>query len=236
MKKFWGKHKATILIALFSGLLGHIITQAVSVHNLSRLLRSQENRELLSSTRLAIGFLKQVEGELDDNLAFMLSHDYLMSLEFESPYDQSALFGSMAAASATNAAEAKAAQAFGDYAKHVAGVTARLSKMESPAEPLSTAVWDHGAPEIADIDYNLLRELSDYYLLARRVNNTIKAFSDVHPGASYNVEYAAQLKKTVSFHNENVAKLKQKQVVELKNKIERETQRLSDIRRKIEGT
>ena len=179
MKEFWDKHKVTVIIAVFSGLFGHMITQAVSVHNLSRLLRSQQNHELLNSTRLGIGFLKQVEGELDENLASMLGREYLMSLEFENPYDQGAAFAAVTlnmAASATNAADAKATQAVGEYAKHLGGMTARLSKVEVPVEPLSTAVWDHGAPEVADIDYNLLRELSDYYMLARRVNNTIKAF------------------------------------------------------------
>ena len=40
----------------------------------------------------------------------------------------------------------------------------------------------------------------------------------------------------MAIHNGNVAQLKQKKVVELKTKIGIEMQRLSEIRRKAEGT
>lgn len=231
----WKKHKPTLIVgmitAIISGLIGSVITQSFSVYNLTRSIKYQQNHEVLNSTRLGIGFLKQVESELDDNVALMLSHEYKITLALGQPFDQAA--DMRAFINPTNSADEKSADALMTVQHHLMGMMQKIDKLEAPIDALSTAVWDHGAPDIADIDDELLRELSDYYMLARRVNNTIKAFSDVNPGNACSVEYAEKIKRMAEVHNESVARLKQKSVMELKNKIANEMKRLSELRSRV---
>ena len=84
----------------------------------------------------------------------------------------------------------------------------------------------------------LLRELAEYYMLAERVNGEIKAFTDsqVQPGGAVFVEYAKKLKIMSDFHDQNVEKLKAKNVIALKNKIAKEMFQLSETRKKLENS
>ena len=115
----FGKYKGQVITGIVSALVGAAvgtsITQSFSVYNLTRSFKFQQNREILTSTRLGIGFLKQVESELDDNVALMLAHDYGVKFEFGDPFDPSAAVKTILSSdsqSQTNASDAKATGAF----------------------------------------------------------------------------------------------------------------------------
>jgi len=88
---------------------------------------------------------------------------------------------------------------------------------------------------MADIDYDLLRDLSDYYMTAGQLNASIKLFADqqIQPGGSVSPEMAARLNMFVIHHNDYVTEIHKKNVVVLKDAIEKEILRLSLIRSKI---
>jgi len=240
MKEIWKKHKGAIIASILGACVSAIIVQTFNVSNLSKSFRFEQNRAILDSTRLGIGFLKQVENELNENITLLLNNDYKASFEFGEPRSP---FAGMAKAvvedanSSTNAADkAKAASAesffnnMGDGMKLV-----RVNKMAVPTIFLSTDVWKHGAPEMADIDYDLLRDLSDYYMTAGQLNASIKLFADqqIQPGGSVSPEMAARLNMFAIHHNDYVAEIQKKNVVVLKDSIEKEILRLSLIRSKI---
>lgn len=111
----------------------------------------------------------------------------------------------------------------------------RINKMNVPTIFLSTDVWKHGAPEMADIDYDLLRDLSGYYMTAGQINASIKLFSEqkIQPGGSVSLEMSVLLNSYAVHHNDYVAEIQKKNVVLLKDSIEKEILRLSILRSKI---
>jgi hypothetical protein len=237
LKRLWIESRGKILAAIVGVIAGAAITQTFAIHNFYRFARYQRQHDILNSTRLGIGFLKQIETEMDENTILLLNHEYNITIEFGKPFDQAASLGKIvetAAKPSTNAADAQQYQGFAEFYKTMGGPAARLEKLEVPLQTFSTSVWDHGIPEVADIQYALLRDSSEYYLLVRRVNETMKGFSDVHPGNIYFDGYAQQLTKLASVHNAMVTKLKDSAAVTIKSRLEDEMQRLSSMRQKIE--
>lgn len=217
-----------------------VIIQSFNVYNLSRSFRFEQNRAILDSTRLGIDFLKQVENELNENITLLLNNDYKASFEFgepRSPFAGMAKAVEQAALSSTNATDKAQAASTGDFFKNMGDgmMVVRVNKMSVPTTFLSTDVWKHGAPEMADIGFDLLRDLSDYYMTAGKLNASIKLFADqqIQPGGSVSPEMAARLNMFAIHHNDYVAEIQKKNVVELKDTIEKEIQRLSSIRSKI---
>lgn len=240
----WKKHKGAIIASIVGACAGAcvsaVILQSFNVYNLSRSFRFEQNREILDSTRLGIGFLKQIENELNENITLLLNNDYKASFEFgepHGPFESMAKALEEAASSSTNATDkVQAASARNLFKDMGAGMIAvRINKMSVPTTFLSTDVWKHGAPEMADIDYDLLRDLSDYYMTAEQVNASIKLFAElqIQPGGTVSPEMSARLNMFAIQHNGYVAEIQKKNVVELKDSIEKEIQRLSLVRSKI---
>jgi hypothetical protein len=235
MTEIWKKHKGTIIASVLGACVGAIIIQTFNVINLTRSFRFEQNREILDSTRLGIGFMKQVENELNENLTLLLNRNYNAEIEFGKPHGVFDNISKLIAgdpSAVTNKAQVDAMMSFFESMNMQ---MAHVNKMEVPTGQLSTEVWNHGAPELADVDYDLLRDLSDYYMLVERINGSIKSFSDlqVEPGGEVSPEMCGKLNMMATLHNDTVAAIKAKNVVELKDKIEKEIQRLSNIRRKI---
>ena len=191
MKEIWKKHKGAIIASIIGACVSAIIVQTFNVSNLSKSFRFEQNRAILDSTRLGIGFLKQVENELNENLTLLLNNEYNASFEFgepRNPYEGMAKIFADAGSSSTNAAEKAQAATVANSFKNMgdAMLMVRVNKMNVPTTFLSTDVWKHGAPEMADIDYDLLRDLSDYYMTAGQLNASIKLFADqqIQPGGS----------------------------------------------------
>jgi hypothetical protein len=208
--------------------------------NLSRSFHFEQNKAILDSTRLGIGFLKQVENELNENITLLLNNDYVATFEFGEPRSPFAGMSKMvleAANSSTNETEkAQMLQTTNIFNAMGDGMMlARINKMNVPTTYLSTDVWKRGAPEMADIDYDLLKNLSDYYMTAEQVNASIKLFADqqIQPGGTVSPEMALRLNTFAIHNNDYVAELRKKNVVELKDSIEKEIQRLSTIRSRI---
>jgi hypothetical protein len=217
-----------------------VIIQSFNVYNLSRSFHFEQNKAILDSTRLGIGFLKQVENELNENITLLINNDYKASFEFgepHNPFESMAKFIVDAGSSSTNTTDkAQAISLANGFEKMGDGmVMVRVNKMTAPTTFLSTDVWKHGAPEMADIDYDLLRDLSDYYMTAEQVNASIKLFADqqIQPGGSVSPEMSQRLNMFAVQNNLYVGELQKKNVVELKDSIEKEIQRLSLIRSKI---
>ena len=244
LNEIWKKHKGAIIASIVGACAGAcvsaVIIQSFNVYNLSRSFHFEQNRAILDSTRLGIGFLKQIENELNENITLLLNNDYKASFEFSAlhnPFEGMAKFVAEAANSSTNKDEkAKAISAANLFANMGNGMeVVRINKMNVPTTFLSTDVWKHGAPEMADIDYDLLRNLSDYYMTAEQVNASIKLFADqqIQPGGSVSPEMSVRLNMFAVHNNDYVAELQKKNVVELKDSIEKEIQKLSLIRSKI---
>ena len=235
-----GKHYLTqLVVATIAGLIGVLVGtnlgQYYAVHNLSRSLKFQESREILNSTRLGIGFLMQVQNELDENAALLLNGNYDILLKTASP---KGMFDNMVKM-LTESPEAKTnAEMLATITNWLASFNLPVCHVDVfhvPSLNLCNDVWKHGAPELADIDYDLLRKLSDYYMLVGRVNTLIEAFnsSQVEPGGQISPEMAAKLGDMVFQYGDNIKKVRGKDVVELKDEVSKEIQRLSLIRNRL---
>jgi|SRR5665213_428638 len=240
MTDIWKKHKGAIIASIVGACVSAVIVQTFNVNNLSRSFRFEQNRAILDSTRLGIGFLKQIENELNENITLLLNNDYKAAFEFgepHNPFEGMAKFVAEQASSSTNSAEKAQGVSAANYFKNMGDgiVMVRINKMNVPTGFLSTDVWKHGSPEMADIDYDLLRDLSDYYMTAEQINASIKLFADqqIQPGGSVSPEMAARLNMFAVHHNDYITEIQKKNVVELKDAIEKEIQRLSLIRSKI---
>jgi len=244
MSEVWKKHKGSIIASIVGACAGAcvsaVIIQSFNVYNLSRSFQFEQNRAILDSTRLGIGFLKQVENELNENITLLLNNDYKASFEFgepRSPFAGMAKAVQEAANSSTNTADKVQAQQAGEFFNNMSDgmIMVRINKMSVPTTFLAADVWKHGAPEMADIDYDLLRDLSDYYMTTEQVNASIKLFADqqIQPGGSVSPEMASRLNMFAVHHNDYIVEIRKKNVVELKDKIEKEIQKLSQIRSKI---
>jgi hypothetical protein len=185
VNEIWKKHKGSIIASIVGACAGAcvsaVIIQSFNVYNLLRSFHFEQNRAILDSTRLGIGFLKQVENELNENITLLLNNNYKVSFEFgepHSPFAGMAKAVQEAANSSTNAADKVQAVQAGNFFNCMGDgmMVVRVNKMAVPTTFLSTDVWKHGAPEMADIDYDLLRGLSDYYMTAEQVNASNKAF------------------------------------------------------------
>ena len=240
MNEIWKKHKGTIIASILGACVSAVIIQTFNVRNLARSFRFEQNRAILDSTRLGIGFLKQIENELNENITLLLNNDYKASFEFgepRGPFQGMTDAIEKAANSSTNAtdrAQVESARAlFNSMGNGM--ITVRINKMNVPTTFLATEVWKRGAPEMADIDYDLLKDLSDYYMTAEQVNASIKLFADLQtqPGGTVSPEMSIRLNMLAARHNDYVTKLQKKNVVELKDSIEKEVQRLSSIRSRI---
>ena len=191
MNGIWKKHKGPIIASIIGALVSAIAVQTFNVNNLSKSFRFEQNRAILDSTRLGIGFLKQVENELNENITLLLNNDYKASFQFGEPrnlFDGMSRLIQEAANSSTNADDKVKAAALGNYFSRIgeSAVFVRVNKMSVPTIFLSTDVWKHGTPEMADVDYDLLRDLSDYYMKAGQINASIKLFADqqIQPGGT----------------------------------------------------
>src|ERR1700735_4365464 len=154
----WEKNKVHIATTLLGVLLGSVVTFVFNFHNLSRSLRYEEAHSVLNSTRLAIGFLQNIQTEMDANANLMLNHSYKATFENKPAINQVEMFSSILVAAAKGStnkvSDADKAQtdAFMNYIKSMAGgESVTVMQLDCPEESLSTIVWDHGAPEIADI-------------------------------------------------------------------------------------
>lgn len=231
------KHIFEILVGITCASVGALIGQYFAMGNLAKSLKTQQNAEVLNSTRLGIGFLMQAQNELDENFALLLNNDYDISLEFGPPhsmYDSMHEMFEQDPKTATNSVERAQAEQFLQLFRTP---TRHIDRMDIPEQELSNEVWKHGPPEMADINYDLLRKLSDYYMLVQRVNSMIEAFNrtQIQPGAETSPEMVNHLQQMAAAYEEDLKRLKAKDEVELKGDISSEIQRLSSIRGKIEA-
>ena len=244
MNEIWKKHKGAIIASIIGACAGAcvsaVIIQSFNVYNLSRSFHFEQNRAILDSTRQGIGFLKQIENELNENITLLLNNDYKAAFEFgepHNPFEGMAKFVAEEANSSTNSTDKAQGMSAANLFKSMGDgmIVVRINKMSVPTAFLSTDVWKHGAPEMADIDYDLLRDLSDYYMTAGQLNASVKLFADqqIQPGGSVSPEMAARLNMFAIHHNDYVAEIQKKNVVVLKDSIEKEILRLSLIRSKI---
>ncbi len=243
MKEIWKKHKGAIAASVIAAVIGacvsNVFTTFSNLHTLNITLKFQHDREILNSTRLSIGFLQNVQTEIDVNASLMQLHNYKASMRLSKDhFSQLEMMRMMAMTGANKPSEAeiKAFDGFTAYAKNIFAPTRRIEELNRPQEPLSTVVWDHGAPEIADIDYEVLRELTEYYLAVHRLNSSITALNatSAEPGGAINDEYADKLEKMIVVNNLDVDRLTEKSVTDLTHKMEIEKQRLHDLRKQYE--
>lgn len=232
-KDFWGR----LLSGVVGVVIGSFVGQYFAVTNLAGSYKFQQNQEILRSTRLGIGFLMQVQNEMDENAALLLNGDYDITLKTSAP---KGMFDGMLQMVA-NAPEMKTNQEAYAAVTNIFGPfnlpVCHVDRLNIPSLNLSDAVWKHGAPELADIDYDLLRKLSDYYMLVQRVNSLIDGFNriGVEPGGQVSPEMATKLGNMAFDYADNIKKVKGKDNVELKDEVSKEIQRLSVIRTKVVG-
>lgn len=240
------KKKAEVTIAVISVSLTSAAALGVNNFILSQSFKATENKEILQSTQRGIGFLKQIEAELDENLSLLVTHDYGASLEVGAPFDTTESMAKLVKLGKeipdssdkdlTEEQKKKKAELIDDFLasqSKVMELAVPVKKFNAPIDRLSVEAWDVSGSGLADVNYELLKELSDFYMLARRVNTSIDRFHERAPGGNLTVSGADKLRKLVEIHNENVTKLKSKKIPLLKNQISGEIQRLSIIRDRV---
>lgn len=183
-KRHFNQLAIGVTCVVVGGLLGASLTQHYAVSNLAKSLQAQRDEEMLNSTRLGIAFLMEVQNELDANTSLMLNKDYGITLKLAEPHGAMDSIGAMMADAPelkTNAAERAGVAGF---MKSFNVPLCHVDQMEVPTVKLADDVWKHGPPELADVSFDLLRKLSDYYMLVGRVNSVVEAIdrTGIEPG------------------------------------------------------
>ena len=129
MGAFWNKNKGTITASVISACVGALIVQTFNVWNLTRSIKFQQNREILSSTRLGIGFLKQTQNELDENLALLMKSDYQVAFEFGKPKRVFESFENLIKADASSITNKAAADAIISYFRDIGAEFVHIDKV-----------------------------------------------------------------------------------------------------------
>src|ERR1035441_4981602 len=131
LKQLWVESRGKVVAALLGAIIATALTQHYAMLNFYRLVQYQHSTEILRSTRSGIGFLKQIEGELDDDIAALLSCEYAITIEFGEPHDTMSGFTHMmeaASVTETNAVELKKLQSVQAAYKSMSMTVAKVEK------------------------------------------------------------------------------------------------------------
>ncbi len=214
--------KEKLLVAVISALLTGIVMYAANMYLLIQELQFAQNKEFLASLRADITLLKKVERELDENLNLLLNQNYQTKFEVRNiplPFDD-------------ESEEDPKSREF--FEAVIARNMQVLTSVKRPTELFLVDIWPRGGPAITEINFELTQEIDEFYRKLGLVNNVVReiryiSVGDMIPegGLMYTKEQAQKMEEIVT-------DITKDSIVNLKNKVAKEIQKLREERKKLQ--
>ena len=200
----------------------------VGMYSLTKSFEYTQNKEILYSIRKDVEYLRRIESEIDENINSLLHENYEVAIEFGEPFD---MIEVMSESPSEDQEEMTPRQK--QIMSQMMGIAVPILKLEAPREFLVVDAWEVGFPETSNIEFDLLKQINDYYRSVKRVNTTVERLMDMGQGRTVSQGFAETLKVHAKTHNDVVDDLKSRNFVSLKNKISEEKARLTKIRNRL---
>jgi len=209
-----------VLFVTVGALLGGVISFGSGQYALSKSFALTQDMEHLTSLRFDISVLKKVDTELGENLDLMLNKGVVPSVKFAeagNPYQQ---------------------LLFQFLENLYGGPLFRITERSIPREEFVVDSWPEAAPNVTEVDFGLYQNLTEFYRTLSRINESVKEIRywvGGGPGV-VSMRTANRIDELNATIDKYVADLTQEKILELKNQVTQEIQRLEEQRRKITDT
>jgi len=218
-------HKKEILAAIFGALLAAVLSLTVGLYNLNRSFELTQKKDLLYSLKTDITLLKNVERELDESLNLFLNHNYQIVIEAEEI--------TLPQFPVEDKKDEELAKKLIEYIEQFRGKMFKVTKIESPPDKFIVDAWQPAGPTVSDIDFDLIQLLNDLYRKLTRINKFIDGANEISQGMMLSHSQFNTAKSSVPRYNKMVNEITQKNILNLKNRIAQELNKLQKERNKI---
>jgi hypothetical protein len=218
-------YKKEILGAVIGALFAAVLSLGVGLYNLNKSFELTQKKELLFSLRTDITLLRNVERELDGNLHLLLNHDYKILLETEEV--------ELPKLPVEDKKDEESVKQLTKYLESLHGKVFKVTKIQYPPDKFVVDAWQPSGPTVSDIDFELIQMLNDFYRKLLRINKFIEGAGAISKDM---LLFHAQLntaKREIPHYNKAISEITQKKIINLKNKIAQEVNRLQKERNKI---
>ncbi len=114
-----------------------------------------------------------------------------------------------------------------------AGTMEIVTRFEAPRNVFLIDAWPKGGPAVSDIDFELTREIDDFYRKLIHVNGVIKGVNYIGPEVVISKVEVESITREFKMMEQIINDLTQQKIVDIKNKITAETTRLTESRTEI---
>ena len=218
-------YKKEILGAIFGALLAAVLSLTVGLYNLNRSFELTQKKDLLYSLKTDITLLKNVERELDENLNLFLNHNYQIVIEAEEI--------TLPQFPVEDKKDEEFVKMLTEYIEQLRGKMFKVTKIEYPPNKFIVDAWQPAGPTVSDIDFDLIQLLNDLYRKLTHINKFIDGANRISQGMMLLHSQFNTAKSSVPRYNKMVNEITQKNILNLKNRIAQELNRLQKERNKI---
>lgn len=217
-------YKKEILSGILGALLTAVFSLTVGLYNLNRSFELSLKKDLLYGLKTDITLLRNVDRELDENLNLLLNNNFKISIDTEEvtlppfPFDKEE----------DEEAGKKMSEMINQYLIHIRGRLFKVSKIEGPTEKFIADAWQPAGPTVSNIDFELIQKLNDLYRKIIRVNKYIDGSKEISSGMILFEPNVNKLKTSVPEYNDSIGEITQNTVLNLKNEITKEINRLQE--------
>jgi len=220
---FFTKYKKEILSAILGALFTGVVSLSAGLYSLTKSFELTQKKDLLNRLRDDITILKKTEKELDHNLALFLTQNIQVDIEVEKvplPVFE-------------KDDKKEMIQFYEEFQKRFAGEPYKIKKATIPTEMFVLSAWPYGGPLTTEIDFDLVQNISELYRklsLINRLMDDIRYISDNRRLYPRDIERINELKESIK---SNITYITQEKILNLKNQISHEINRLAEERQKI---
>jgi hypothetical protein len=224
---FFRTYAKELVSAVVGAALAGVLSMAAGLYSLTKSFEYSQNKEQLSSLRKDLEFLARVRNEVDANTQTLVGSDYRIQAKFGAPVDWFADMmrsekGKKPPPEQITAMKAMSGSPF-----------VPIIDMRSPREKLVVESWGNQFPDSGDISFELLSDINEYYRRIRRINLSVDQMKNLNAGSAITAGFHEALVKDIDHHNAQVEELRKLDTVRLKNRINEEIHRLSEVRKKL---
>lgn len=222
-------YKKELLSAMFGGLLTAVLSLAVGLYNLNKSFELTLKKDHLYSLNTDIYLLKNVENELDENLNLLLNNDYKMTVEAEE-----VTLPPIPAANDKDKKELKEFNEFiNNYMQQLRGRIYKVTRMQHPSDDFLVNAWQQSGPAVSNIDFELTQKINELYRKLSRINKFLDGTKWMSDGMIISESDVNAINSNVPKYNKVISDISQKKIVNLKNEITNELDRLQKERSRI---
>ena len=120
-----------------------------------------------------------------------------------------------------------------EYIAQFQGKMFKVTKIEYPRDLFIVDAWQPSGPTVSDIDFDLIQKLNDLYRKLTRINKLIGGANEITQDMMLFHSQFNRAKSSVPRYNKMVNEITQKNILNLKNRIAQELNRLQKERNKI---